>query len=267
MDKFVSIIIPVKNEESNIIRCLKSIDAQGTRDIEIIVVDNFSSDQTYEIARKLGAKVLTGGPERSSQRNLGAKKALGDYFLFLDADMELEKKVIFQCLELANKGLPVVIVSEKVDSEGFWGCCRALEKSCYLGDELIEAARFFKKEVFFKLGGFDENLVASEDWDLTQRAKQSGFKIGRTKDFVVHHEKEINPLEAAKKKYYYGKNLGHYFKKHPKLALAQYQPLRPAFLRHRGKLLRQPIPTIGLLILKLSEYLGGGLGFIRGQLR
>lgn len=270
MKPTISVIIPTKNEEQNIAQCIKSVKKSGVRSQEseeIIVVDNKSTDRTTEIAKKLGAKVFQAGPERSAQRNFGAKKATGNYLLFLDADMELEKEVISECFNLAKKGFPVVIISEKVVGKGFWSQCRALEKSCYLGDELIEAARFYKKDLFLKLGGFDEKLIASEDWDLHQRAKKVGAEIGRTKSFVLHHEKETNPMEAARKKYYYGLNLAHYLKKHPKLALTQYQPLRLAFLRNSKKLLAHPALTLGLITLKLGEYLGGGLGLIRGRIK
>lgn len=272
MVKKVTVIIPTRNEEKNIERCIASVKSQvsgvkSQRKAEIIVVDNQSTDQTVAIAKKLGAKVFQAGPERSAQRNFGAKKATGEYLLFLDADMELEKNVIPEYLNLAERGLSAVIVSEKVIGKGFWSRCRALEKSCYLGDELIEAARFYKRVLFLKLGGFDEKLIASEDWDLHQRTKKAGAKIGRTKSFVLHHEKKVNPIQVAKKKYYYGQNLALYLKKHPKLALAQYQPLRPAFWRNIKKLITQPLLALGLVALKLGEYLGGGLGLIRGKFK
>jgi glycosyltransferase involved in cell wall biosynthesis len=77
----VSIIITTKNEEKNIGNCLESIlrniELKDYRNIEIIVVDNNSTDQTKEIARKYTKKVYKFGPERSAQRNLGAKKARG----------------------------------------------------------------------------------------------------------------------------------------------------------------------------------------------
>lgn len=262
----ISIIVATKNEEKNIDHCLKSVKNQTLKNVEIIVVDNHSADRTAQIARNFGARFFQAGPERSVQRNFGAQKATGKFLLFLDADMELEKNLLAECFKLAKSSKEAIIISEKVSGAGFWNRCRALEKSCYLGDELIEAARFFEKKLFLKLGGYDERLIASEDWDLHQRAKKTGVKIGRTKNFVIHHVRENNPLAAAGKKYYYGRSLARYVKKHPKLAIAQYQPLRLAFLRHIDKLASHPILTFGLFILKFAEYLGGGLGFIRGKL-
>ena len=101
MSPLVSVVITTKNEEKNIENCLKSILKQTyPRDkIEIIVVDNNSTDRTKEIARRYTDKVYNKGPERSAQRNFGAKQAKGEYYLYLDADMILSPNVISECVE------------------------------------------------------------------------------------------------------------------------------------------------------------------------
>jgi len=81
----VSVVITTKNEEKNIENCLQSIKGQTFRNIELIVVDNFSEDATVEIAKEYAAKVYSKGPERSSQRNYGAHVSSGEYLLYLDA--------------------------------------------------------------------------------------------------------------------------------------------------------------------------------------
>ena len=85
--KKVSVIIPTKNETNNIKACLESIRRQTYPYLEIIVVDNNSKDNTKSIALNFTKLVFNKGPERSSQRNFGAKKAKGDFLLFIDADM------------------------------------------------------------------------------------------------------------------------------------------------------------------------------------
>ena len=95
----VSIIITSKNESEVIERLLKSVKKQTYKRIELIVVDNNSTDKTLKIAQKYTKHIFTKGPERSTQRNFGAKKAKGDYFMFLDADMELSPRVIEECIE------------------------------------------------------------------------------------------------------------------------------------------------------------------------
>ncbi len=105
-----SIVVTTKNEEKNIGNCLKSIRAQSYPHdkIEIIVVDNFSTDKTREIALKYTDKVYSKGPERSAQRNFGMMDiAKGKYVMFVDADMILSPAIVEACvksLEQQNAG-------------------------------------------------------------------------------------------------------------------------------------------------------------------
>ena len=199
----VSIIIPTKNEGQNIKRCLLSCKGQTYQNIEIIVVDNYSTDNTLEIVKQFTPNLFLKDQERSTQRNYGAKNARGNYLLFIDADMELATSLVKSLItEVKNVGYQAMIIPEKSTGRGFWARSVALERSCYLGDPDIEAARFFEKNLFDQLGGFDENLIAAEDWDLTLRAKNSGAKIGRIQNYLIHHE--INSFKnLVLKKYYY----------------------------------------------------------------
>ena len=97
----VSIIITTKNEERNIANCLKSIlnsqspvsNSQSL--IEIIVVDNNSTDKTVEIVKSYcHIQLYNFGPNRAAQLNFGANIAKGKYILFPDADMILSGNVI-----------------------------------------------------------------------------------------------------------------------------------------------------------------------------
>ena len=67
----VSIIVTTKNEEKNIAYCLTSITEQTYSHLEVILVDNNSSDKTREIALEFTDKIFNKGPERSAQRNYG----------------------------------------------------------------------------------------------------------------------------------------------------------------------------------------------------
>ena len=81
----VSIIILNYNAGDLLLDCVDSIKKSHYDNFEIILVDNNSSDNTVETAKKYHIKVFNFGPERSAQRNFGAKKALGRYLFFLDA--------------------------------------------------------------------------------------------------------------------------------------------------------------------------------------
>ena len=90
----VSIIIPAKKSAKTIADCLASCKDQSYLNIEIIIIDNNSDDNTKKIAGEYTDKLFNYGPERSAQRNYGIDQSQGDYILVIDSDMILEKNVI-----------------------------------------------------------------------------------------------------------------------------------------------------------------------------
>lgn len=260
----VSVIVPCKNSSQFIGECLKSIKSQTYKNIQIIVVDNNSTDNTKEITKKYTKLVFNKGPERSSQRNFGAKKSKGQYLLFIDSDMILTPKVVEECVEKINKDSKAIIIPEVSIGEGFWTKCKALEKQCYIGDDDIEAARFFERKIFFNFNGYDESIAGGgEDWDLPARIKEKGDKISRVNALIKHNEGIFSLINSMKKKYYYAKTIDKYIQKHPTLAKKQLTIFRPAFFKNWRLLLKNPIYTVGLIIMKGSEFGAGGLGMIR----
>lgn len=256
----VSVIIPTKNSEATIEKCLGSIRNQTYLNIEIIVVDSFSRDKTKEVAENYGAKIVLVNAKRSKARNIGAEKARGEVILFVDSDMELDSTIIEECVKKVREGYHAVIVPEVSVGQGFWARCKALEKSCYAGDELIEASRFFKKEVFKGVEGHDPQLEAGEDWDLHQRISKAGYRIGRINAFIKHHEGKLSLWKTMKKKHQYGKTLRRYKCKHPIEAKQQLKLIRPSFVKNWGKLARDPMHAFGMLFMKACEFGAGWLG-------
>lgn len=176
MQEKVSVVITTKNEEKNIENCLKSIQLQTWTNIEIIVVDNNSSDRTKELSRQYTELVFDKGPERSAQRNYGLIDiATGVYGMFIDADMILTPNLIETCVNefLSNK--PIALhIEEIVLGKGKLARVRRFERSFYSGT-CIDGVRFFKLVDFKKIGGFDADLPPGpEDWDLDKRFKQLG---------------------------------------------------------------------------------------------
>ncbi|OGM19027.1 hypothetical protein A2686_04510 [Candidatus Woesebacteria bacterium RIFCSPHIGHO2_01_FULL_38_10] len=88
----VSIVIPTLNEKKNIRRCLKSIVKQNypKKKFEIIIVDNYSTDGTLDIAKKFPVKILMNRIKHAEvSKMIGFRKARGEYTIYLDADVEL----------------------------------------------------------------------------------------------------------------------------------------------------------------------------------
>ncbi|MFH0864244.1 MAG: glycosyltransferase [Candidatus Gottesmanbacteria bacterium] len=263
----VSVLVHTRNSSRTLDQLLNSIRRQTYKNIEIIVVDNNSHDNTKSIASRYTTKIYNFGPERSAQRNFAAKQAKGEYLLVPDSDMILDKNVIAECIDtiVRDPNIKAVVICEKSIGKGFWTKCKALERKCYEGDENIEAARFFEKNVFWEMGGYDENLTGPEDWDLPQRIKRK-YKTGRIKSSILHDEGEVFLLQLAKKKYYYGLKVSDYIKKHPLESTAQQviYLLRPAFYRNWRILLKEPIVTMGMVFMLSLEQGAGFIGFLKG---
>jgi glycosyltransferase involved in cell wall biosynthesis len=256
----VSVVVPTRNSARTLGACLASIARQRYERLEVIVVDNHSSDGTREIASGYDCTVLMVGPERSAQRNRGARTANGSHLLFIDSDMVLEPGVVEECAAAARSGATSVIIAEISFGEGFWARCKRLERSCYAGDDEIEAARFFAKDLFLRIGGYDERLGAGEDWDLHQRARAEGARVCRITSFIHHDEGRLRLRKLLVKKFQYGRSLPLYRRKHPSLATRQFRLIRPAFIRNRKALAAEPLTFAGLVVMKTLEFSAGGAG-------
>lgn len=252
----VSVIVATYNEKDNIARLLSSLRGQTFQDFETIVVDNYSTDQTRQIASKFTAKVYKFGKERSAQRNYGLKKARGKYILFVDADMELEKSTLEECVNKMenDQKLAAIIINEVSVGQGFLAKIKALEKKLYQDQALIEAPRFAKKAQLVQIGGFDEDLVAGEDWDLANRMRNLGnfSKIGAK----IYHHQQQSFWGDIRKKYYYALHIQKYAKKYPETFKYQAGFARFSILFKKPKMvLEKPIDFMGLLFLKSAQYL------------
>jgi glycosyltransferase involved in cell wall biosynthesis len=248
----VSIIIPTLNEAANIKKCLQSCQKQSYKNIEIIVVDNFSKDNTLQIAKKYTKKCLLHGNERSQQRNFGAQKARGKYLLFLDADMQLTKNCLLEALNKIKEKNRIIAFSEISKGQNFWEKSIALERSLYQKEQILLGARLFPKDLFIKLKGFDKTLIAGEDWDLTIRAQKLNCKLVIAHAAIIHTENVKNLKEFIKKKSYYAKNILLYAKKHPQEFKKQsnLKNRLGIYLRNLPILLKDSTHTLGFLFLK-----------------
>ena len=211
----ISVTITTKNEEKNIENCIKSILEQSYKNIEVIVVDNDSTDKTKEIALRYTQNVFNKGPERSAQRNYGMiDKSNGEYVMFIDADMILSSNLVENCVNFINNNkIDALWIPEIVMGDKFFSKCRRFERTFYNGTS-IDGARFFRKKKFVEVDGFDITMSGPEDWDIDKKIKRENIKLLDTKDSVIYHnEVEFNLKKYLSKKGYYAKSFDGYISK------------------------------------------------------
>ncbi len=254
-DAKVSVVVPTMNSADTLLRCLESIKSQDHTNLEIIVVDRFSSDQTISIAKQYADHILQNNDKRSKARNQGAGRSDGRYLLFVDSDMELGKSVVRDAVFLCEtEGCDSVIVPEISFGAGFWSKCIALEKKIYLQNATIESPCFFRRECFVNIGGYDERLEAGEDWDIFARFKEF-YKVGRIQSIIRHNEGKPNLKKLFLKKYYYGHTIQRYVEQDKQHAKIQLSPIRFINRSSLRAFHESPCYWIGLIFMKSIQFI------------
>jgi rSAM/selenodomain-associated transferase 2 len=171
----ISIVIPVLNEAIAIRAVLAQV--VDTPNVEAIVVDGGSEDDTVAIAQTTGVKVISSTAGRARQMNAGAAVATGDILLFLHADTQLPPN--FDCLvrqALQKPGTVAGAFELRINAQ--LGGVRLIERmvnwrSRFLSMPYGDQAIFLKTSVFAELGGFPD-LPIMEDFELMRRLKRLG---------------------------------------------------------------------------------------------
>jgi glycosyltransferase involved in cell wall biosynthesis len=256
----VSVIMPTKNSDRTLRRCLESIRRQTFQNLEMLVVDDKSKDNTINIAKEFKATIFTFDGERTTAKNFASKRASGEFLLFLDSDMILEPTVIEECV-IAIKPADVggIIIPEKSIGSGFWIRVRDFERSFYFGTK-IESARFFRAKEALQVGGFDEDVVTYEESTLPQKIEKIGLRTdARISSFILHDEGNFSLIKWLKKKRYYSRTEKTYTKKYAIYSRHQFSVTNRAKVYVRNgnwqTLLKNPILATGLIILKSLEFL------------
>lgn len=264
--ELVTVVVPTRNAARTIRTCLESVRAQTHPSVELIVVDNWSDDGTWELALPLADLALRAGPERSEQRNLGIARARSEWVVWVDADMELPPDAVEQALEAAfATGAVGVFLPEATAGSGFWTRCRTLERRCYHGEPRIEAPRLLRADWLRRAGGFS-SLAGVEDAELRTRLLAAGARLAWADTLVTHHEGRLTLAGVARKRFYYGKSLPAYSKRHPGAVPGQVGATLGALWRHRRLLAADPRHAAGLVLLRGWEtlaYLAGALRAMR----
>lgn len=272
-DELISIIIPTKNSDKYLYRCLSSIFDQDYKKFEILIIDSGSTDKTLKIAKLFNCKIINYKPKISNskfdapyKRNFGVKKSSGKYIYYFDADMEMSKGLLTEI----NKNLykyDALIVPEDSVGSGIWAYAKHIERRCYWGDNSIEASRVFKKNTWDTLGGLDTSLGGGgDDWDLQNRLMNSKFKFSRTKNIVFHNEGKLSLINLLKKRFMYGRDSIKYLVKKPKSSFISYFPIRKAYIINWKLFICNPIVIIPFIFMRFCEYTAGFVGIIYSRI-
>lgn len=242
----VSIVIPVKNSERTLGLLLESLrKLEYPRDrLEIIVVDNASTDATASVARSFPEVILIseGKPSSYAARNAGIRKSRYEYIAFLDADCEVTpswlRDLVAPLLEDSRLGLvggmnrPVKALHPLSRTERAIGGYMNIDyKENWLYGYAITMNVIYRRAVFDQVGLFDDNVISGSDVEMSWRAQWQGkwrLRVLRDSGCVYHHDAvKVRSLIAR----HFRIGQGHYelyFKKYPPLMLDHYQwmPLR-----------------------------------------
>ncbi len=227
---FSIIIINYKTKELTA-ACLDSIFFNFLGDFEVIVVDNASNDGSIDfLSSRFGDRLKLIASQKnlgfSGANNLAAKAAKHEALFFLNSDTLIkgdELSVLADALSQKNVGIvgPKLILENGDDQPFSFGSFpnffdlffRSAKPPKGEIDWVSGAALAIRTELFWKIGGFDEDyFMYFEDMDLCRRVKSNGMKVVRESSISVVHLVNGSPSNARKDNYYKSQNI--FFRKH-----------------------------------------------------
>jgi GT2 family glycosyltransferase len=208
-----TVIIPVRNEERFIAATIGFIQNQDyPRDkVEIIVVDGHSEDRTTAIVQEIASRdprvKLLHNPKRlsSAARNVGAQAATGDIVTYVDGHTFIDSKQLLRDIarHMAQNGVSVLSRPQFLDTPGnsFFQQAVALARRSKLGHALdstiyldqdgfvapTSSGASYRREVFERVGYFDESFDAAEDFEFNYRAHKSGYASFTSRQLAVYY--------------------------------------------------------------------------------
>jgi len=214
---FVSAIIPCRNEEKYIGKCLDSITQQDypKENLEVLVVDGESQDKTKEAVgeyvKKYSYIKILDNPKKitPAAMNIGIENAKGEIVMKLDAHTTYERNYISKCIFYLKKykadnvgGILISLPSKDtlvpkaiaISLGSPFGAGNSYIKIGAREPKWVDAVAFgcFRKEIFKKIGPYDERMIRSQDLELNQRLRKNGGKILLAPDIVGYYYPSSN---------------------------------------------------------------------------
>ncbi len=213
----ISVVVPAFNEEKLLAASLAEIKTAAAAfaargwDFELVVCDNNSTDRTGDIARAAGAKVVFEPFNQIGRaRNCGAAAATGDWLIFVDADSHPSRGLFADVAEAIASGKflaggATIELDEKMFAANLvtqgWNWTSRIKK--WLAGSFI----FIEAAAFRELGGFNPEIFAAEELELSQRLKK--LATARAKKITVLHRHPLK-TSARKMKLYSNGEMGRF---------------------------------------------------------
>ena len=218
----LSVVIPAYNAEKTLEKCVNSIITAFPVEKEIIVVDDGSTDKTYQVASGLPVRLLRlkNNEGQSAAKNLGLAQAVGDVVAFIDSDIVVEKNYFLELISVLDNeegrigGVGGVIYPLRNDlistslNLRFFGCSPLSETKVREIDSLSGAASAFPKSVLTEAGGFSTE-IKGEDLDLSLRLHKAKYNLLIVPAAKAYHPHPTSLAQWAKKWFSYGILLVH----------------------------------------------------------
>jgi GT2 family glycosyltransferase len=239
----VSVVVPARNEERTLAACLESLRGQQLRPLEILVIDDGSTDGTAAIARAQGIEPLsTGGVGPSRGRNLAAARARGELLAFTDADCVAHPgwlRALCQALPddsgVAGVGGPQQSPTDELpfarQVQRFLAALGFVSDYLRADAAITETSHnpscnsLYRRQVFVELGGFREDLWPCEDLDLDRRAIRAGYRLLFAPAALVYHHRPTTMAGLLRMMRSYGRGHGCLVRIHGPYRLLHLMPL------------------------------------------
>ncbi|NOJ11315.1 hypothetical protein BCU90_20570 [Vibrio lentus] len=207
----ISVIIPSYNYERTLPNCIKAIQNQTYRNIEIIVVDDHSTDDSLTIANSFDVTTLQ-TPKNSgvaAARNTGVRHAKGSVFMFVDADVVLESNAIENAISILNDDPTAISVCGLYEpipliEDSIWETFRSYQAYVWrIASVGYVSGGFFSlglitRKAFYDVGFFNEELRQTEEIDYGERLTRKG-NIILTDQVIGKHDDDYKLLGMCKK--------------------------------------------------------------------
>ena len=263
---FVSIVIGAYNEADNITICINNLKSQGYPDdkYEIIVVDNYSEDNTLQVVKDLNVKVVQEAQKGvTATRNRGIREAKGDILIFIDAHCFAQQGWLENIVRAFNDPQVGCVGGEIINSFSDTPLGRYIREKSYLSQKHTFKHPFLpyveggciaiRKNVIDKIGPFDGNLPMGQDADFCWRMQlHTNYKVTIVPEAVVVHKQNITPKEIFRQRRRHGFAAVMLYKKHKAYWKPEKKSLKQLYWEYRSVLRR----LLLLGIHNLREILG-----------